>query len=480
MRNFTIINIVVLLIFSFAETVNSQIVISKPNLGFTQACASPSFNTYYVTFTFSPETELTATNQFIVELSDEAGNFTNPTVIYTSNQGEITTSPATIGFSLPNTIAGEAFKVKIKSTSPAASSTGSNAFAAYYKIQDTPFSINNLVETGVYCSGGSYLLTIDNPGNADNDSPLKYPALTFNWYKETSPTTSVFVASGETLSVSEPGTYFAETNYGSCTSNSYSNRVKISEVTSGTTNTAISSSLGNPYCAAEGETALSTINGSSYQWYKDGELIAGATSQMYKTSESGTYNVVVNLGSCTSTASIDLETTGFSSSINVPEINNVKEGETLTATVTTDAVNPVFTWYLNDVVIPNASGNTYTASQFGVYKVVVNQTSGCQASNEFTFTITEPFPNVEKIPNLISPNGDGINDTWVIPQAYVSGSNTEVVIMTSTGEVVFSTTDYQNNWPTEQIGFNAINPVYYYIITTANKQVKKGSITIVK
>ena len=480
MRNFTIINILVLLTFLFCKKVNSQIVISKPNIGFTQACASPSFNTYYVTFSFSPETDLGTSNQFIVELSDEAGSFSNPTVIFTSNQGEFTTSPVTIGFSLPTNVAGELYKLKIKSTSPAASSTASNAFPAYYKIQDTPFSINNLIETGVYCSGGSYLLTIDNPGNADNDSPLKYPSLTFNWYKETSATTSVFVASGETLLVSEPGTYFAETNYGTCTSNSFSNRVKISEASSGTTNTAISSSLGNPYCASEGETTLSTINGTSYQWFKDDELINGATNQTYKTNESGKYDVIVNLGNCISNATINLETTGFSSSINVPETNTLNEGETLTATVTTDAVNPIFTWYLNDVVIPSVSGNTYTTSMFGNYKVVVNQTSGCQASNEFTFTISEPFPNVEKIPNLISPNGDGINDTWVIPQAYVSGTNTEVVIMASTGDIVFSTNDYQNNWPIQPIVFNSVNPVYYYVITTPNNQVKKGSITIVK
>jgi hypothetical protein len=105
-------------------------------------------------------------------------------------------------------------------------------------------------------------LTIDNPGTGSNDSPLQYPSLTFNWYKETSPTTSVFVASGETLSVNQPGTYFVRTNYGTCTSNSYSNRVTVSEATSSTTS-SISSSLGNPYCSSEGPTTLNAINGES-------------------------------------------------------------------------------------------------------------------------------------------------------------------------------------------------------------------------
>ncbi|MBU3821445.1 gliding motility-associated C-terminal domain-containing protein [Flavobacteriaceae bacterium XHP0103] len=477
MRNFTIV--IVLLFISLAKTVNAQVVIAKPNLGFSQACASTSFNTYNITFSFSPSTALLSTNQFVVELSDASGSFSNPTVVYTSAQGAVTTSPATLSFSLPITTAGEAYKVRVKSTAPAATSSNSDAFPAYYKIQDTPFTINNLIETAAYCSGSSYLLTIDNPGFGDNDSPLQYPSLTFNWYKETGATTSVFVASGETLAVSEPGTYFAETNYGTCTSNSFSNRVTVSEASSNTT-TSISSSLGNPYCSSEGATTLSTINGESYQWFKDGNLIPDATDQMYTTNEAGEYSVSIDLGNCVATASINLENTGFTSSIDVESSVMLNEGETLVATVTTDAISPQFEWYLNDALINGETGNSYEVLQAGNYRVVVNQTSGCIASNEFEFSVIEAFPNVANIPNLISPNGDGINDTWIIPQEYVAGTNTEVVIMSSKGEIVLQTNDYQNNWPVSEINFKGVNPVYYYIITTQNNETKKGSITVVE
>ena len=228
MRNFTIFYIVFVFL-SVTETSNAQIVIGKPNLQFTRACASPTFNTYNVTFTFNPASALGSTNQFIIELSDETGDFTSATAIYTSAEGSVTTSPATLTFSVPTTISGEAYKLRIKSTDPVATSSSSDAFSAYYKIQDTPFSINNLISTATYCADGSYLLTIDNPGDAANDSPLQYDSLTFNWFRETSQTTSVFIQTSETLSVNQPGTYFVETNYGSCTSNSFSNRVTISE-----------------------------------------------------------------------------------------------------------------------------------------------------------------------------------------------------------------------------------------------------------
>ncbi|MFD0836072.1 gliding motility-associated C-terminal domain-containing protein [Mariniflexile aquimaris] len=478
MRNFTFI---IVIIICFTNSVNAQLVIGNPSLGFTQACAGPSFNTYNVTFTFTPPAALSPSNQFIIELSDATGSFASATTVFTSAAGAVITSPATLAFSLPQTTGGEAYRVRVKSTSPVATSGSSVAFAAYYKIQDSPFSINNLISTAQYCSGSSYLLTIDNPGTGTNDSPLKYPSLTFNWYKETSPTTSVFVASGSSLAVSEPGVYFVKTNYGSCTSDSYSNRVTVSMSTSGVT-TSINSSLGNPYCAGDGATTLSCISGNSYQWFKNGTAITGATNQSYVTNEAGNYSVNVNLGSCSASGSIDLENNDITSSIDVSETNTIIDGESLIATVSTDAVSPDFKWYFNDGLIPEATSNSYEASVEGNYKVVITQTSGCAVSDEFLYslTINEPFPDVAEIPNLISPNNDGINDTWIIPQAYVKDTNTEVVIMNSRGEVVFRTNNYLNNWPENPIDFKNINPVYYYIITTQNNTTKKGSITVVK
>ncbi|WP_298535644.1 gliding motility-associated C-terminal domain-containing protein [uncultured Algibacter sp.] len=419
-----------------------------------------------------------STNQFIIELSDD--NFTNSEIIYTSVAGSVTTSPATIRFDLPETVYGESYKIRIRGTAPAATSTGSDTFPAYYKLQDTPFSINNLVSTASYCSGGSYLLTIDNPGGPTNDSPLQYPSLTYRWFIETSPTTSEFVADGSSLAVSAPGTYFVETNYGTCTSNSHSNRVTVSELDSGTGTSSIISSLGNPYCINDGPTTLSTTNGNGYQWFLNGVEIAGATNQTYDANETGEYSVVIDLGSCTTSAKIDLNTSGFESSIDAMDENILDDGETLFVTVTTTANSPEFTWFINDIVIPGAVNDSYEVTETGDYKVVVAQTIGCLSSDEFIFKVSTPFPDVENIPNIISPNGDGINDTWVIPKAYVNKSDTEVLIISAQGKTELRTNNYQNNWPERDLDFMSVNPLFYYVITTANGETKKGTITVVK
>lgn len=481
MRNFTLFYIIAFFVLSLNVTLHAQIVIGKPSFTdiVTQLCASSSFNNFNARFTFSPESNLEASNQFIVELSDGNSSFSNPTQIYVSNPGEITTSPVDFSFSLPTTASGENYTMRVRSTAPASISGSSNVFPAYYKVHDTDFSINNLIDTAVYCSGGSYLLSIDNPNKFPGDSPIQYPNLTYNWYKETSETTSVFISEGATLSVNQPGTYFVKTNYGSCTSESESNRVTLSEATTNST-TSINSSLGNPYCSTDGPTVLSAINANAYQWFKDDEVILGAINQMYETNEAGNYSVNIDLGSCMTSASINLDSTGFSSSIDVDDVNNIDETETLVATITTTANNPEFKWYLNDVMISDATSGSYEITQTGTYKAVVTQTTGCNASIEFPFVVRDAFPNVEKIPNVISPNGDGANDTWVIPQKYVNGTNAEVVIISSMGKVEFKTNNYQNNWPENEIIFADVNPVYYYIITPINGKQKKGTITVIK
>ena len=467
-----------ILVIIFASISHAQIVISTPNLQFSKACASPTFNTFNLTFTFSPESNLSETNQFSIELSDVTGSFTDGEIIYTTAQGAITSSPATLSFTIPTTVAGENYKIRVKSSSPAANSTGSVDFAAYYKLHDIPFSINNLIETATYCSNGDYLLTIDSP-EITNSSPLQYPSLTYNWYRETSATTSVFVASSETLLVNTPGIYFAETNYGTCTSESFSNRVTVTELTLDT-EVSINSSMGNPFCVSEGATILTTINAENYQWFKDGEEITDATEQTLTTDESGFYSVNIDLGECTTNAEIDLLTNNFESSIDVLETNSISEGESLFVTVTTDAIDPIFRWYFNGELIDNAITESYEATEIGNYKVSVTQTDGCMSSKEFLFTIIEPFPDVAEIPNIISPDGDGINDTWIIPQAFVDGTDTEVTLYSAQGKVVFTTKNYQNNWPLNQLRFQDINPVYYYVITTSNNRTRKGSITVIK
>ena len=467
--------------FLLATTTYAQISIGTPNLGFSQICTDATYNAtkpFTVNFSFSPVSGLNSSNQFIVELSDASGNFTNPTTLVSSNPGAITTSPGTLNFSIPTNTAGEQYRIRVRSNSPIATSPNSVSFSAYYQIQNTSFTINNFVSTANYCPGGSYELKIDNPGTGTNDSPLKYSSLTYKWFKEPGLTP---IATTPSLIVNQPGTYYVETNYGSCTSNSYSNRVSVTQASG--QSVSITSSLGNPFCSSNGTaTTLTTQTGNSYKWYKNNVLISGANSNTYQTNEEGLYTVNVDFGSCISTASINLQKDKFTSSINIPDSYTLAETETKTIVTTTTAINPSYQWFHNNNLINTATTASLDVTETGNYKVIITQNSNCITTDEIPFTINslEVDKTAVVIPNLISPNGDGINDTWIVPQEYLSGTDTEIIIMNSSGEIVLKTKNYQNNWPENILDFKNINPVYYYIITPKNGKTKKGSITVVK
>ena len=99
-------------------------------------------------------------------------------------------------------------------------------------------------------------------------------------------------------------------------------------------------------------------------------------------------------------------------------------------------------------------------------------------TNELPFEIK--IYTVDKLPNIVTPNGDGINDTWEIPEKYIS-PNIKVTIYSPEGKEVLSTTNYQNNWPNENTFKDLGNRALIYIYTIKGGDAdEKGTITILR
>lgn len=88
---------------------------------------------------------------------------------------------------------------------------------------------------------------------------------------------------------------------------------------------------------------------------------------------------------------------------------------------------------------------------------------------------------VKVIPNIVTPNADGVNDYWVIPDMYCQ-PNVRVTIYSQEGKEVLSTTNYQNNWPDsttyKELGKRSL--VFIYVIEGGNVEKQKGVITLLK
>jgi hypothetical protein len=478
----------------FAQQINPKI------LEFNRICAGgphPTkagevFNEYQASFSI---TGFTSDVTFRVELSDPTGSFTTP--IATTALGPLPQTPPdtatdkTLVFAVPTNLVGSnAYKLRVVSSSNVASqpftikgTASTKTFSVYYLAYTDSFSINNNLPTVSFCIGGKVAITVYNPTpSIPNSSPGNYPQLAYSWYKD-----DVLISgqNSSSLDVNSAGVYFAKLDYGLCSDDNYRSQ-SVTVTSAAGASAVITSSSGNPFCASLGNTTLAVTGGNSYVWKKDNVIIDGAISQTYQTSLTGVYTCDVDFGGCKSTGTIDLKvlkTNSVISGVDIDKVNNIVEGEALNATITSDAASPSYQWLLNGTAILGADKSFLDITAQGKYIGRVTQNTGCIITDEFPFEVSFKVNlNVPKISNIVTPNGDGVNDTWIIPDKYLAGTNTHIVILSSLGEIVYQTDDYDNynGWPQTSIEFNNFNPVYYYIITPTGESAKKGSITLLK
>ena len=105
------------------------------------------------------------------------------------------------------------------------------------------------------------------------------------------------------------------------------------------------------------------------------------------------------------------------------------------------------------------------------YKVTVAYESGCSLSDTITVNVT-----AAEIPDVFTPNGDRIFDTWEIPGAEKFTGN-KLTVFNRWGNVVLDQNGYKNDWD----GGDLPAGTYYYRYDEGSgKPVRSGTITIVK
>ncbi|MBC7641897.1 MAG: gliding motility-associated C-terminal domain-containing protein [Flavobacterium sp.] len=235
-----------------------------------------------------------------------------------------------------------------------------------------------------------------------------------------------------------------------------------------------------------------TFTSLRYKWFRNTVLISGATSNIYTATQSGDYYAQIDYGSCNSLGApirsepditVNFSTAGQSVTINSTNGNVVSIGSPVNLGSSPSVIGFTYQWFLDDVAVSGASSANLTTNLAGTYYLVINNGSCSTKSNSVLISEFVQPPNQPTsilIPNMVSPNGDTVNDYWAIPNLYVAGSGSNITIIDSKGKIDFTTDNYINNWPTTTIDFDSISPVYYYIITTLTGEVKKGTITIVK
>lgn len=112
------------------------------------------------------------------------------------------------------------------------------------------------------------------------------------------------------------------------------------------------------------------------------------------------------------------------------------------------------------------------------YTVTVTDNNGCTNAGMMTITVVNEF-KIDAI-NLLTPNGDGVNDKWIINDLSRYPNN-DLTIYDRSGRVVYHTKNYSNNWDGTYNGSPLSEGTYYYILKADGyNSPAKGFITIIR
>ena len=166
--------------------------------------------------------------------------------------------------------------------------------------------------------------------------------------------------------------------------------------------------------------------------------------------------------------------------VNAGKDDFILEGGTITLNPTVTGQNLQFLWTPNLYLDDNTKQNPKITDPKTdmTYKLTVTGIGGCAKTDEVFIKLLK-FPT---IPNTFTPNGDGINDKWII--GYLNTyPNNWVQVFSRTGQLVYESHGYQpgTEWDGTIKGKKLPVDTYYYIIEPGNgRDPIKGYITLIK
>jgi gliding motility-associated-like protein len=114
------------------------------------------------------------------------------------------------------------------------------------------------------------------------------------------------------------------------------------------------------------------------------------------------------------------------------------------------------------------------------YIVRVENVSGCFAYDTLIVDVRPDVKSIIVIPNVITPNGDGFNDTWRITNVNLFPKN-KLIIVNRWGDIVFQSEYYNNDWEGRFGNGYLPDGTYYYILDLGEGWgIFKGDVTIIR
>jgi gliding motility-associated-like protein len=355
---------------------------------------------------------------------------------------------------------------------PAYTNTVQNQQPIYVRIEDAAgcailrsFNLITQDRTPEFTVEGDMSLCQDASGQLEAvPSNFNAADVTYTWTRDG----NVLPDTTSSITIEEAGIYTVKVNNTGCTASRSVTVIHIPEP---------QFSLGGPYALCSNETATISVSEANfnisearYAWTVNGQPVL-ETGSSIQTSGTGTYSVTVTLGSCPPVMhSVEVVKNDSNVAVQADELCE-NDKFYLRAIDQNGSFEPSTATYLWSG--PNAF--TATTQQFeppvsGSYSVTVTTAEGCIGIATVAIQDTSCF-----IQKGISPNNDGLNDTFNLATLDVR----KLTIYNRYGQEIYGKSNYISEWGGQDSNGNELpTGTYFYMIERNNGEQLTGWIYI--
>jgi gliding motility-associated-like protein len=216
---------------------------------------------------------------------------------------------------------------------------------------------------------------------------------------------------------------------------------------------------------------------ATYQWYKDSIAIIGATSAVYKISDtagSHYYNVIITTSSKCITAEPFLITSTKLNEVKIPQDSFLCDKTPLLLSPSLPGISYTVNGLKTDAVTITNAGN---------YTIVASDEYGCKKIFNTNITDQNCAECIVFIPTAFTPNNDGLNDVFK-PKLDCAPAAFHIKIFDRWGEKIFESTNINKGWDGNYLGKKLSTGAYVYFIDyktiSGTAKTIKGMLTLLQ
>ncbi|MDE3144337.1 MAG: gliding motility-associated C-terminal domain-containing protein [Bacteroidota bacterium] len=218
----------------------------------------------------------------------------------------------------------------------------------------------------------------------------------------------------------------------------------------------------------------------SWHWDLANGNISTQTNPVKQFSDSGTFNIalyIYNQQGCVSDTAVQQVIVNPYPKLNMGADLVVLQGGVIAIKPSYYGTDLMFKWTPSNYLNSDTAANPLASPPDDIrYYLSLTGIGGCSVSDSIFITVLKS----PVIPNIFSPNGDGINDTWQI-KYLDSYPGATVDVFNRYGQPVFHSNGYNIPWDGTFNGNPLPIGTYYYIINPKNNRpIYNGSITIIR